>query len=215
MYHSRCRISFQKEYVAFLSTRVNEKERETRQKKRKKRKKLRYTLCLLYPSRGKGGGKKTCSEKKSSCSRVFFVLLSIEHERKKRTHDPSHGYVGNTFFFSFFLLLFFFSLHTCTFTISTRLSRSRAAAPLSVPFSFRGGARSVYLEYGLLFLGTVLTFLPRVNVFVHDPPPPRCWYSQPVHVTVVGFLPLLRRRMINYCGRPLIPWVSVISPVRT
>ena len=37
MYHSRYRISFQKEYVAFLSTRVNEKERETRQKKRKKR----------------------------------------------------------------------------------------------------------------------------------------------------------------------------------
>lgn len=112
------------------------------------------------------------------------------------------------------VILFFFLLppplllltsHVHVHHIHPSLSRSRAAAPLSVPFSFRGGARSVYLEYGLLFLGTILTFLPRVNVFVHDPPPPRCWYSQPVHVTVVGFLPLLRRRMINYCGRPLIP----------
>lgn len=138
---------------------MRQKRKERKKKKRKK----------PPPSRFKPAGKeereKTCSKgKKSSCSRAFFVLLSIEHERKKRTHDPSHGYVGNTFFF----LLLLLTSHVHVLHI-LHLSPSRATAPRSVPFSFRGGARSVYLEYGLLFLGTVLTFLPRVNVFVHVP----------------------------------------------
>lgn len=138
---------------------MRQKRKERKEKKRKK----------PPPSRFKPAGKeereKTCSKgKKSSCSRAFFVLLSIEHERKKRTHDPSHGYVGNTFFF----LLLLLTSHVHVLHI-LHLSPSRATAPRSVPFSFRGGARSVYLEYGLLFLGTVLTFLPRVNVFVHVP----------------------------------------------
>lgn len=142
-----------------------ESTRDEAKKKGKKEKKEEEASSIAVQASGKGGErKKTCSKgKKSSCSRAFFVLLSIEHERKKRTHDPSHGYVGNTFFFLLLLTSHVHVLHIL------HLSPSRATAPRSVPFSFRGGARSVYLEYGLLFLGTVLTFLPRVNVFVHVP----------------------------------------------
>lgn len=143
-----------------------ESTRDEAKKKGKKEKKRKKPPPSRFKPAGKEEREKTCSKgKKSSCSRAFFVLLSIEHERKKRTHDPSHGYVGNTFFF---LLLLLLTSHVHVLHI-LHLSPSRATAPRSVPFSFRGGARSVYLEYGLLFLGTVLTFLPRVNVFVHVP----------------------------------------------
>lgn len=133
----------------------------------------------------------------------FFVLLSIEHERKKRTHDPSHGYVGNTFFFSPSLSpsLSLLTSHVHVLHI-IRLSPSRATAPRSVPFFLSrwrslcvSGIRATILRNGSYFLTACQCFRSRS----------RCWYSQPVHVTVVGFLPLLRRRMINYCGRPLIP----------
>lgn len=172
---------------------MRKKRKERKKKKRKK----------PPPSRFKPAGKeereKTCSKgKKSSCSRAFFVLLSIEHERKKRTHDPSHGYVGNTFFFSSSSSSHFTRARS-PYPPSLSLSRYRSSLRpffLSRWRSLRvSGIRATILRNGSYFLTACQCFRSRS----------RCWYSQPVHVTVVGFLPLLRRRMINYCGRPLIP----------
>lgn len=87
MYHSRSRISFQKEYVAFLSTRVNEKERETRQKKRKKRKKLRYILfACSIPLAGKEEEKKRVARKKVVVLEFFLSSYpSSTSEKSGRT----------------------------------------------------------------------------------------------------------------------------------
>lgn len=104
------------------------------------------------------------------------------------------------------ILFFFLSLLLLTSHVHVlhilHLSPSRATAPRSVLFFLSrwrslcvSGIRATILRNGSYFLTACQCFRSRS----------RCWYSQPVHVTVVGFLPLLRRRMINYCGRPLIP----------
>lgn len=103
--YSWCRISFQKEHIAFFidasqrgkkrkEERKKEKRRGRREKKSYVMKKDRYTLCLLYPCRGsvqasgKGGEKKTCSKEKKVVVLEFFCPL-IHRARAKKADARS------------------------------------------------------------------------------------------------------------------------------
>lgn len=185
MYHSRCRISFQKEYVAFLSTRVNEKERETRQKKRKKRKKLRYILfACSIPLAGKEEEKKRVARKKVVVLEFFLSSYpSSTSEKSGRTIQVTATSV---------ILFFFPSSSSSSSSHFTRarspyppvsLSLSRCRSSLRPFFLSRwrslcvSGIRPTILRNGSYFLTACQCFRSRSP----SPPPMLVFAARPRH----------------------------------
>lgn len=168
--------------------------------KRKERKKKRGRSLLHRGSSQRGRRrekKRVAREKKVVVLELFLSSYpSSTSEKSGRTIRVTATSV----------ILFFSSSSSSHFTRARSpyppsLSLSRYRSSLRPFFLSRwrslrvSGIRATILRNGSYFLTACQCFRSRS----------RCWYSQPVHVTVVGFLPLLRRRMINYCGRPLIP----------
>lgn len=166
--------------------------------KRKERKKKRGRSLLHRGSSQRGRRrekKRVAREKKVVVLELFLSSYpSSTSEKSGRTIR-----VTATSVILFFSSSSHFTRARSPYPPSLSLSRYRSSLRpffLSRWRSLRvSGIRATILRNGSYFLTACQCFRSRS----------RCWYSQPVHVTVVGFLPLLRRRMINYCGRPLIP----------
>lgn len=166
MYHSRCRISFQKEYVAFLSTRVNEKERETRQKKRKKRKKLRYILfACSIPLAGKEEEKKRVARKKVVV--LEFFLSSYPSSTSEKSGRTIQVTATSVILFFFLLPPPLLTSHVHVHHIHPSLSLSRCRSSLRPFFLSRwrslcvSGIRPTILRNGSYFLTACQCFRSR------------------------------------------------------
>lgn len=167
--------------------------------KRKERKKKRGRSLLHRGSSQRGRRRE---KKRVAREKKVVVLELFLSSYPSSTSEKS----GRTIRVTATSVILFFSSSSSHFTRARSpyppsLSLSRYRSSLRPFFLSRwrslrvSGIRATILRNGSYFLTACQCFRSRS----------RCWYSQPVHVTVVGFLPLLRRRMINYCGRPLIP----------